>query len=95
MKCIGCSEDELDYYWDDLVRSADTNNDGKISKDEFVGYTLGDEPLETNGTLKDKEQEEKLRAQLMAVGPGSQMINRLFMLLDHNSNLVLEEDEGK
>ena len=42
----GCAAAELDYYWQDLVRTADVNKDGKISKDEFLTYILGDEELD-------------------------------------------------
>ena len=34
MMVTGCEEDELDYYWSDVVRAADKNGDGKISKAE-------------------------------------------------------------
>ena len=32
LRCSGCAEAELDYYWADLVRSADTDSDGRIEK---------------------------------------------------------------
>lgn len=37
---------ELDYYWDDLLRRADHDNDGKISRSEFLEYVLENEQLE-------------------------------------------------
>ena len=38
----GCDETELDYYWSDLLRAADTNQDGRIDQTEFPRYLLGD-----------------------------------------------------
>ncbi len=46
LACSGCKSDEMDYYWSDLVRTADKNGDGRISKQEFVNYLLGGEDLD-------------------------------------------------
>eukprot|EP01052_Picozoa_sp_SAG31_P023358 SAG31_NODE_1921_length_6916_cov_6.643245_2_plen_100_part_00 len=54
LQCSGCEESELDYYWDDVVRSADTDSDGRIARDEFIGYTLGHEELDAAGEFVDK-----------------------------------------
>ena len=47
-----------------MLRTADTNGDGKISKTEFLEYVLQDEELDENGDYEDKEHEETLQAQL-------------------------------
>merc|ERR1711871_1923374 len=47
----GCDISEVDYYWQDIVRTADTNDDGRISKDEFLAYILGDEELDSSGAF--------------------------------------------
>ena len=45
----GCVPDELDFYWRDLIRVSDGNDDGLVSKEEFLRYTFNDvdgcEPL--------------------------------------------------
>ena len=46
---VGCEEAELDYYWADLLRCADTDRDGLISKEEFMQYTMGDVELDEDG----------------------------------------------
>ena len=60
----GCAEDELDYYWTDLLRVADANKDGKISKAEFLEYLLGHEELNGSGDFADKERAAQLKATL-------------------------------
>lgn len=42
--------DELNYHWRDLLRVADTNGDGRISKEELVAYILHDIDLTSDGT---------------------------------------------
>ena len=56
----GCEESELDYYWQDILRTADSNQDGKISKAEFLAYILGDEELDASGAFIDKAREAEL-----------------------------------
>ena len=36
---------ELDYYWNDMVRSCDADHDGKLSMAEFVDFTLLDDDV--------------------------------------------------
>ena len=45
----GCAPDELQYYWQDLLRTADANGDGQISKHEFLKYVIGEEELSDSG----------------------------------------------
>ena len=67
LRCSGCEEAELDYYWADLVRSADTDSDGRIEKEEFLTYTVGNEDLDASGGFVDAEQEAILRGELLAL----------------------------
>ena len=34
----GCVAREVDYYWQDILRTADANHDGRISKEEFEDF---------------------------------------------------------
>ena len=63
----GCPEDDLDYYWTDLLRVADANQDGQISKAEFVEYLLGHEELNGCGDFADKERAAELKTTLRAM----------------------------
>ena len=64
LRSTGCVPDQLDYYWKDLLRTADTDGDGSISKSEFSSYILVDESLTDDGLFEDKERETELRAQI-------------------------------
>ena len=64
LSCSGCAAEELDYCWDDLVRAADENGDGRISKEEFLTYVLGAEELDGSGCLVDKEYQRDLEQEL-------------------------------
>ena len=71
LSCSGCDPTELQYYWKDLLRAADKNGDGRISKDEFLEYTLGDEELDGSGAFEDKEFGGQIAAQLRLFGLGA------------------------
>jgi hypothetical protein len=67
---------ELDYAWEDLLRTADLNGDGDISKAELLQYCLGDEPLTPGGDFEDEELAAHLSAALAelraaAAAPGA------------------------
>jgi hypothetical protein len=69
MRLMDCGEEEeVDYYWRDLLRTADMNKDGKISRLEFVSYHLDGEELTADGYFDDKECEELLLARLAEMG---------------------------
>ena len=74
LSCSGCDASELEYYWSDLLRTADKNGDGRISKQEFLEYTLGDEELDASGGFADKEYERSLEQKL--VRDFSSVLNR-------------------
>jgi protein-arginine kinase/Ca2+-binding EF-hand superfamily protein len=59
---------EQQYYWQDMLRAHDQNKDGKISKDEFLTYALGDEELNSDGTFADKETEQQMIQRLADQG---------------------------
>ena len=64
----GCREEELDYYWADLLRTAvDTNRDGLIGRTDFLTYMVGHEDLDAAGAFADKGHEELVRQQLAAL----------------------------
>ena len=61
LSLAGCDDPvELDYYWDDVLRTADVDKNGKISKDEFLVYILGDEVLDSSGNFVDKARAAQL-----------------------------------
>ena len=64
LRIQGTQENELEYYHTDLLRCADTNNDGKISKSEFVEYVLQNEELDDNGDFEDSAHRERLLREL-------------------------------
>eukprot|EP01044_Picomonas_judraskeda_P025589 COSAG03_NODE_7471_length_913_cov_1.664619_1_plen_232_part_01 len=67
LRLQGCREEELEYYWDDVLRVADENKDGKISKGEFLAYMLGHENLDRSGGFADEERAAELNATLRAL----------------------------
>ena len=67
LRCSGCEEAELDYYWADLVRSADTDGDGRVEKEELLTHTVGNEDLDASGGFVDTEQEAILCGELRAL----------------------------
>eukprot|EP01048_Picozoa_sp_COSAG05_P000769 COSAG05_NODE_23_length_31591_cov_92.542995_22_plen_197_part_00 len=70
LSVVGCAEEELDYYWKDLLRVADENGDGVLSKDEFLSYILEGEQLDcTTGFFCDDERRQELAAQLLVLSP--------------------------
>ena len=67
LRCSGCEESELDYYWADLVRTADTDRDGRVGKAEFLTHTVGNEDLDASGDFVDRQHEAVLRGELLAL----------------------------
>jgi len=68
LRMAGCLESDLAYYWEDLLRAADTNNDGNISRDEFVVYIMGEESLTPAGEFKHRARHDEIAAQVKALG---------------------------
>ena len=67
----GCSDpSELDWYWEDILRTADANRDGRISKEEFLVYILGDEELTSSGDFVDEERAASLSAAVRTLRAG-------------------------
>ena len=66
---VGAVESEIEYYLADLLRAADSDGNGEISKEEFVAYLLADEDLDASGDFAFEERrlevEEQLAMQLM------------------------------
>lgn len=91
---VGCEPAELDYYWNDLLRCADANSDGKISKEEFLQYTMGDVDLDDEGDV-DPEFEQDLQQKIMMIGPAGRLVGALFDAIDSDGSGYLEEPEGK
>ena len=94
----GCAAAELDYYWQDLVRTADVNKDGKISKDEFLTYILGDEEVDESGCFVDREREAELTTAMRTLyndTPAGKLVSALFDVVDADGSGYLEEEEGK
>ena len=94
LSLVGCEDAELDYYWNDLLRCADTNQDGKISKDEFMQYTMGDVDLDEDGDV-DPEFERDLKQKIVMMGSAGKLVSTLFDVIDVDGSGYLEEDEGK
>ena len=94
LSCVGCDADELDYYWDDLLRTADANKDGKISKSEFMQYTMGDVELDSEGQV-DAEFVRDLQGKIALMGVAGKLINTLFDRIDVDGSGHLSEEEGK
>ena len=59
--------EEVEDYWQNMLRTADTNGDGEISKTEFLEYVLQDEELDDNGDYKDKQDEDNIQTELAEV----------------------------
>ena len=91
----GCAEVDIEYYWQDLLRTADENGDGKISKDEFVSYILGDEQLTEDGAFISIAREQEMNTQVAGLGSAAELVGTLFDLVDTDKSGYLEEDEGK
>ena len=71
LNVAGCVDDELEYYWQNILRTADANHDGKISKDEFMVYILGGTELDWKGQFSDDSRHDELAAALRALGSSS------------------------
>ena len=67
LRCSGCEEAQLDYYWADLVRTADTDRDGRVGKAEFLTHTVGNEDMDASGDFVDAQHEAVLRGKLLAL----------------------------
>eukprot|EP01043_Picozoa_sp_COSAG02_P045444 COSAG02_NODE_4152_length_5709_cov_15.912121_3_plen_1048_part_00 len=93
--CTGIDEEELDYAWEEMLRGADTNKDGKISREEFLTYVMGDAELLRNGAIKDKNVERKLRVELALLSPAGKLASNLFEVLDADGSGALDEEESK
>jgi hypothetical protein len=63
----GCAEEELAYCWSELLRAADSNGVGKLSKAEFVTYLLGTEALDGAGDFVSAARKSEMRARLDVV----------------------------
>ena len=76
LQLAGCSESELelDYYLADLLRAADDNGDGEISKDEFVSYLIGEEELDERGFFVSEERELELDHQIRTGGRAARCV---------------------
>ena len=61
---LGTRLDELEYYWKDMLRVADTNKDGKISQEEYLRYIMGDMEVAADGSFADAAFEQDLRQKL-------------------------------
>jgi Ca2+-binding EF-hand superfamily protein len=92
---MGYRQEELEGYWSDLLRAADSNGDGKISKGEFVTYILGKEELDSSGGLCNIERHQRLQAQLAIVGPAGKAISQLFDSVDADANGYLDRTESR
>eukprot|EP01050_Picozoa_sp_SAG11_P024866 SAG11_NODE_5427_length_1564_cov_1.032082_1_plen_321_part_10 len=95
LTCSGCDAEDVDYYWQDLLRTADKNGDGRISKDEFLDYVLGEEELDGSGHFLDKEHQWCLERQLRLMGIAGHLYAQLFDAVDQDGSGFLEEAEGK
>ena len=98
LAAAGSEAAELEYYWSDLVRTADVNKDGKISKEEFLNYILGDEELDESGCFVDRERETELAAAMRTLyndTPSGKLVSALFDVVDADGSGYLEEEEGK
>ena len=94
-RCTGCQEDELEYFWADLVRLADADGDGEISKAEFVEYIIHEEDLDQTGCFTSVDRERELKRAVRQAGPAGQLVSTLFQLIDIDSSDVLDEEEAK
>ena len=56
LSACGCIDSELDYYWGDLKRCADTNRDGRISRSEFLNYVVADMDLDEIAEVRNTWQ---------------------------------------
>ena len=94
-KTMGCDPDELDYYWKDLLRCADSNADGMISKEEFVRYTMGDLEVNDDGTCAEEAFAFDMRRKIMVLGPAGKLVSALFDTIDADGSGFLDAEEGK
>ena len=59
-----CDTTELDYCWNDILRTADTNGDGHIDRQEFLAYVLGKKKLTDDCDFVDQTYVASLSRQL-------------------------------
>eukprot|EP01048_Picozoa_sp_COSAG05_P017366 COSAG05_NODE_2355_length_3187_cov_12.245790_1_plen_121_part_10 len=90
----GCAETEIDYYLADLLRLADKDGDGNISKTEFLSYVLGDEELDARGDFKTESRSSEmqnklahirdmaLRQRMVMHSPAARLVGAVFDLID-------------
>ena len=62
LRLQNCEDSEIDYYWADLLRTADTNSDGKIDRSEFLAYCLGDTETTPDGDFADLAEREHMES---------------------------------
>ena len=93
LSLMGCDPADLEYYWSDLRRCADTDGDGRVSKTEFNKYLLSDMELDDDGRFMDLEHERKLRRQIVRMGDAGMLCSKLFDCLDQDGSGYLEHSE--
>ena len=60
----GCEAKQLEYIWADLVKSADTDHDGTVSKAEFLRYVTADVQVNADGGFVREEERAEVEREL-------------------------------
>ena len=70
----GCDEAEIPYYWEDIVRTADEDGDGQISKEEFLTFLMEEEDVHPiSGEFQYAERRQEIERQIRMLGPAAQV----------------------